>query len=311
MTEPGMIDEDRLFEEASAWHFRLSADDAGARDRQAFSVWLAQGTAQQRAWDEVQRLLGALREPARQVRRKESRRFRQAGGWASAAVLLLAVGLFALQPAWIERLRADHVTQVGESRTLALEDGSRLELNTDSAIQLGFEQDARRVRLLRGEAWFEVAHDTRRPFIVEVDDAWVRVLGTRFSVARVPGGMQVRVEQGQVLAGDEKGGVNLLAGDAVRYREGHLEAVQRFDPQVAFAWRQGQLVFRQQPLVEVAAELDRYWPGYLLILDEELRDQAVSGVFEIGRPGAVLNALERTLGLHVSHYGPLKIISRQ
>lgn len=314
MTDHDVLDDDALFDQASGWYYRLRAEDASARDQADFAVWLAQGPAQRQAWDEVSALLGALREPARQVREAQRARWRRPRlrVWASAAAVLLAVGLLSLYSPWPDRWRADYATATGESRNLSLADGSQLQLNTDSAVQIDLRPNERRVTLLRGEAWFEVSADAARPFVIRSGEGWVKVVGTRFSVARQGAQTRVRVAQGKVqVSADGEQTVLLEPGRAVDYQGGRLGAVRDFDAAAEFAWRQRQLVFRQQSLAEVVDELNRYWPGEVLVFGDALRQRKVSGVFEIDKPEAVLKALKHTLGLHAEQYTPYLRVLRE
>ncbi|MCW2268697.1 FecR family protein [Pseudomonas sp. JUb96] len=304
MTDPCATDADDLFAEASGWYYRLQAEDLSATEREAFAAWLAQGPDQAQAWDEVLNLLGALREPARQIRQAQRARWRRprARVWASAAAVLLMMGLLAYSP-WPDRWRADYATTTGETRTVALADGSQLQLNTDTAVQVELGEGERRVRLLRGEAWFDVSPDPARPFVIRSGDGWVKVVGTRFSVARQGDLTRVRVAQGKVQVSADNTRSELLApGRGVEYSGVSLGTVHGFDGAAEFAWRQRQLVFRQQPLAEVVDELNRYWPGRTLVLGDALRQRKVSGVFEIDKPQAVLKALTHTLGLRAEQY---------
>lgn len=313
MTDPHATDADDLFAEASGWYYRLQADDVTPAEREAFSAWLGQGPEQAQAWDEVLGLLGALREPARQLRQAQRARWRRPRLqlWASAAAVLLMVALLVNSP-WPDRWRADYATATGESRSIALADGSQLQLNTDTAVQVELAGGERRVRLLRGEAWFEVSHDPARPFVIRSGDGWVKVVGTRFSVAREGDQTRVRVAQGKVQVGaDSHQSVLLEPGRAVEYRGTQLGSAHAFDVAAEFAWRQRQLVFREQPLVEVVDALNRYWPGQTLVLGEGLRQRKVSGVFEIDKPEAVLKALTHTLGLRAEHYTPYLRVLRE
>ncbi|MGG5239408.1 FecR family protein [Pseudomonas lurida] len=304
---------DELFAEASGWYFRLQAEDVTAAEIEAFCAWLGQGAAQDDAWQEVQAMLGGLREPARVIRRAEQAAWRKpARRWACAAAVLVAVGLTLQNTPWLDRLRADYATGTGESRTVELADGSQLQLNTDSAVQIRMSAGERQVRLLRGEGFFSVAKDPSRPFVVQSGDGWVKVVGTQFSVARRDAQTQVQVAQGKVQVSAGLGEpVYLEPGRAVEYQDQRLAAVHAFDPASGFAWRQRQLVFRQQPLSEVVAELNRYWPGKTLVFGDALRDRVVSGVFEIDKPDAVIKALEYTLNLRAEHYTPYVLVLRE
>ncbi|MNF73806.1 fec operon regulator FecR [compost metagenome] len=314
MIDPNVTDaDDDLFAEASGWYYRLQAEDLTPTEREAFAAWLAQGPSQVRAWNEVLELLGALREPARQLRQAQRARWHKprARVWASAAAVLLMIGLLIASP-WPDRWRADYATVTGESRTLALADGSQLQLNTDTAVQVELGDGERRVRLLRGEAWFEVSHDPSRPFLIRSGDGWVKVVGTRFSVAQQGNQTLVRVAQGRVqVSVDEGQSVLLDPGRGVEYSGLQLSSEHGFDVAAEFAWRQRQLVFRQQPLAEVVEALNRYWPGQTLVLGDTLRQRKVSGVFEIDKPDAVLKALTHTLGLRAEQYTPYLRVLRE
>ncbi|RFD26948.1 iron dicitrate transport regulator FecR [Pseudomonas sp. GL93] len=305
-----------LFDEASGWYFRLQAEDVTAAEMDAFAAWLGQGNAQDAAWQEVQAMLGGLREPARVIRRAEQVAWRKPARrwprWSCAAAVLLAVGLTVQNTPWPDRLRADYATSTGESRSIELADGSHLQLNTDSAVQVRMSAGERQVRLLRGEGFFDVTKDPSRPFVVQSGDGWVKVVGTQFSVARRDAQTRVQVAQGkvQVSSGSDTS-VYLEPGRAVEYQGQRLAEVHGFDPASGFAWRQRQLVFRQQPLSDVVSELNRYWPGKTLVLGDALRNRVVSGVFEIDKPDAVIKALEYTLNLRAEHYTPYLLVLRE
>jgi transmembrane sensor len=131
-------------------------------------------------------------------------------------------------------------------------------------------------------------------------------------VARRDAQTRVQVAQGKVQVSAGSGDtVYLEPGRAVEYQGQHLAEVHGFDPASGFAWRQRQLVFRQQPLSEVVSELNRYWPGKTLVLGDALRNRVVSGVFEIDKPDAVIKALEYTLNLRAEHYTPYLLVLRE
>lgn len=302
-------DSDLLFAEATGWYYRLQADDVTPEEQAAFAAWMA-GAAQAQAWDEVVLLLGALQVPAERLREQQRQQWRKPARrtWrklAQGAAAVMLLGLIIGQTPFLDRLRADYATTTGESRSVRLDDGSQLQLNTDTALRVELAQGERRVWLLRGEAWFDVARDPNRPFVVNAGDGWVRVVGTRFSVASVAGQTRVKVAQGKVEVNAGRGqGVFLEPGQAVEYASGSLAALHPFDLASAFAWRQRQLVFSQQPLAQVVDELNRYWPGQTVLLGDGLRQRKVSGVFEIDKPDAVLKALTHTLGLRAQQYTP-------
>ncbi|MBY6265946.1 FecR family protein [Azospirillum sp. 412522] len=326
--------EDRLFSEANAWFFRLQSDDVGPAEQAAFAAWLARSPAHSRAWTGLQALLRDLKEPARAAY-AESRiappRRRAAGGVrrlaAAMAVLLVVGGLGVWRgPALYQNAIADQVTAAGQRRTLTLPDGSTAEMNGDTALALDFREGARRVRLLRGEAWFRVTRDPDHPFVVDGGAGAARVLGTQFSVRREDGRTTVTVGEGLVEVAAHRNADSLAPWpdslapwpDSIRLRPGEsaeagpqgLTGPRAADPAVAFAWRQGQIVFRQQSLASVIVALNRQWPGRVVLLNDGAAERVVSGVFSLDRPDAVFDALERGLGVHATRITPYLTLLR-
>lgn len=337
-------DDDALFSEASAWFFRLQADDHTAAERVAFAAWLAQGTAQARAWAEVRDLLRSLEEPARAAHGASSPQGpvngpagRSTGprSWVrrlapAALVLLLAAGGWGAWrgPALYQDLIADHATATGQRLAIRLPDGSSADLNSDSALALDFQGGERRVRLLRGEAWFEVTRDPAHPFIVDAGAGAARVLGTQFSVRRDGERVTVTVGEGLVEVAarprddDREPGdfqwanfqwedsVRVHPGESAEAGPGGLTPAAAADPGAAFAWRHGQIVFRQQTLASVIDALNRQWPGRVVLLNDEAAERIVSGVFSLDRPAAVFDALERGIGVRATRLTPYLTLLR-
>lgn len=323
----GGQDEDRLFSEANAWHFRLQSDDVRPAERAAFADWLARSPAHARAWTALQSLLHDLKEPARAayaMSRSAPRRHPAAAGvrrLAAAMTILLVVGGLAAWhgPTLYQNAVADQVTATGQRRSLTLPDGSTVDMNGDTALALDYRDGERRVRLLRGEAWFSVTRDPDHPFVVDGGAGAARVLGTQFSVRRESERTTVTVGEGlvEVVAHRNADG-NAPWPDSVRLRPGEtaeadangLTGPRAVDPAVAFAWRQGQIVFRQQPLASVIAALNRQWPGRVVLLNDEAAERVVSGVFALDRPDAVIDALERGLGVRATRITPYLTLLR-
>ncbi|MFP5515256.1 MAG: FecR family protein [Alphaproteobacteria bacterium] len=323
----GGPDEDRLFSEANAWFFRLQSDDLSPAERTAFAEWLARSPAHSRAWGELRTLLHDLKEPARAAYSKSRtaapRRPAAAGvrRFAAAMAVLLAVGGFGVWrgPTLYQNAVADQVTSTGQRRTLTLPDGSTADMNGDTALALDFQDGARRVRILRGEAWFRVTRDPDRPFVVDGGAGAARVLGTQFSVRREDDRTTVTVGEGLVeVATHRSADDHAPWPDSVRLRPGEsaeagphgLTGPQAVDPTVAFAWRQGQIVFRQQSLASVITALNLQWPGRVVLLNDEAAERVVSGVFALDRPDAVFDALERGLGVRATRITPYLTLLR-
>lgn len=300
---------DALFETAARWHARLREPDSGAATRRDFAAWRLRDARHAVAFAEVERLWGRLDVPAAawpapQAQRTPRRRF----ALAASLVLGFVVASLAYRGGVLDTLRADETTAVGERRELVLDDGSRVSLNTDSALLLAFSAGERRVHLLRGEAYFEVRPDAARPFVVETRDGQTRVVGTAFNLRVRDTDTQVAVGHGRVeiaTAADPQTRVLLTPGDVGSMRGEQLAREENADLAALTAWRQRRIVFYRAPLREVIAELDRYHRGRILVLNPELQALPVTGAFDLQRPQATLQLIEKTLNLHSRTLTPL------
>jgi transmembrane sensor len=233
---------------------------------------------------------------------------------AACIVLAAAVGLWSV--AGYDRFRADYVTDVGQTRTVALADGSTVQLNTDTAIAVDFSPARRRVDLYRGEAFFTVAKDENRPFDVVAGDGVSRAVGTAFDVLDAGQSVTVAVEEGVVRVSrpsapeNDAEGVVLTAGEAARYgRTGEIE-VRRDDDAAATAWRRGKLVFADRPLRDVVAELDRYRSGTIVFVNSEIAQARFTGVFNLRDTDQALAAIEGSLAVDVIRVTPYLTLLR-
>lgn len=216
MSHPSLLDQ------ARQWQVLLHSGRATAADRAAAQAWRQAAPEHEQALREVEglwSLLGQIERPAEQPQVRALRRRRWAAPLACAAMLLLALWL--PRGIWIG-LYADISTQPGEVRELRLADGSLLTLNGDSALDWQFVDGRREVRLYRGEADFQIAHDPARPFIVRAGEAHIRVTGTRFDVRLEEGGVDLAVSEGRVLASSEgREPLPVVGGQQVQWRGGN------------------------------------------------------------------------------------------
>ena len=212
---------------------------------------------------------------------------------------------------------SDFATAIGEQRSILLDDGSMVSLNTQSSIDVEFSESRRSVRLLRGEALFDVEEDVDRPFFVETDSAVVRVTGTRFNVYDRNGSTAITVISGNVEvqpksspAGSSAGsaadvteprsGVAKLAvGDQVIVRAGMSEVqskkISSLDP--VTAWTERRLVIDELPLVDIVAEFNRYNRQQLVVADAAIGQLTLSGVFSTQDPESLLLYLQSQNGV--------------
>jgi len=193
-------------------------------------------------------------------------------------------------------------TAVGQRSTVDLPDGSTIELNTDSLVQTNFTGQGRNLVLVRGEALFNVAKNPDRPFIVEAGGKRITAIGTSFSVRLVDNEVRVTLiegvvnvdrvdEAGAILASEEQqrlvAGQQLVALDMLPFK------ITSINPAVATSWRQGRLVFDNEPLDSVVNEVNRYLTKKIVIGDDAgLADLRVSGIFRVGSVSSFAAALE-------------------
>ncbi|CEJ15504.1 fec operon regulator FecR [bacterium YEK0313] len=285
-------------DEAAEWYFRRDGGPLDPAGEAAFQRWLAASPAHRAAFDELDATWAKL---ARLPRGAAAAAGVRPGRRLAAAAVLFAAAFAAAQVLDVPtRLAADAYTAVGETRVVRLDDGSSVTLNTGSAVAASYDDTMRRVTLLRGEAVFQVATDPRRPFVVAAAGGAARALGTVFAVRLDGDGATVTVVESRVAVSHPAGrpaAAELRAGEAVHYAAAGLGPVHGVDADAETAWRRGKLVFVNRPLGSVVAELGRYHAGRIVISDPGISGHLVSGVFDLGDPLRVLDALEASLNL--------------
>src|SRR5579859_2251730 len=304
------VDDGRLAS-AADWIVRLQSPDLSDAEVVEFDAWLEAHPANAAAYDrplsvtlELQDAASTLSKglaqsssteaPARRPLRPAARRgWLVAGGLAAAAAVALAVtplGLFA--PATAESF----ATAKGEHRTVKLADGSTIELNAGSRISVTLGRHERHVTMPEGEAVFDVAADKARPFLIDAGDRTVRVVGTRFDVRHRGAELSVTVERGvvEVAPGGD------AAGKVFRLHPGQrLDTVERApavqiaaaDPLQVESWRTGRLIFRDEPLGDLVADLNQQFASPITLADPALAQTRVSGVLVLDDEAAVIRRL--------------------
>jgi transmembrane sensor len=325
------VDRALIERQAREWLVRLDADDPlSAQEADTLRAWLSCSPAHKAELTRVSRFWGsanALTELAVPLAEKAAprRSIRQAGMLAAAAcIVLAAVGTgswLALRPSGMDSGSVG--TAIGQQRVLDLADGSSIQLNTDTRVQVNYADRARNIRLLRGEAHFTVAHDPSRPFEVIVPGGVVRALGTAFSVRLGGDHISVAVTRGRVEvtspgapASEAARGV-LKAGDATTFAPRDDEIVVQHlsegELRRRLAWQEGYLVFAGEPLSEVVEEVNRYSPTPLRIGSPGIETVTVGGRFRVGDLDAVLDVLRTSLGIEatMSADGSLRLEAAQ
>jgi transmembrane sensor len=301
---------DTVLQDAQQWFVLLRDDAATAEDRRRFTAWLAADPAHRRAWDDTERLwtrldavVPALRletldlrgvlapQPVSMTRRTWLKQ-------AAAAALVLGGGT-----AWYATsadLFADHRTAVGERRGLTLADGSRVDLDAGSALSVAFTDGQRRITLHHGRAFFQVAKDAARPFVVVAGNGEVRALGTAFDVKHGLHAVRVAVSEHAVAVSVAGESARLEAGAAMDYSAAGLGAAAGADIASLLSWRQDRLFFQEAPLSDVVADLDRYRRGRIVILDEAIANLPVTGFFHAAQAEAALQTIAATLPVRLT-----------
>lgn len=271
---------DPVVDEALDWFMRLQ-DDQSPTTLEAFERWEERNPTGGRAYDDLVRMsvMPSLRaatiadmkksEPLHRGRLRSSRHSAPLWRWGglSALTLLVAGAIWLQFPTLLLRWNADYVTRAGERQTIQLPDGSTVILNTTSAIAIDFKNGKRRVRLLDGEAFFDVKHDPAHPFVVAGEFAAVEVKGTAFGVHSDRREETVVLERGRVdvtAAGVSADHITLQPDQMVVATKDGLSEVAITDPSQSLAWREGRVMFRDRSFSRAfqicnATTTDRSW----------------------------------------------------
>ncbi|WP_162244878.1 FecR family protein [Aminobacter sp. DSM 101952] len=316
-------------EAALHWMIALEDKPDDAEVATAFEAWLASSDDHVKAWAEarhVWKVLGAAHEAREMAGRRDHMRRSSSKtpmargtrrrGYFTASIL--AVATICVAAVFLQDIRiwlqADYSTGVAQTREIRLEDGSTVHLGADSAIEVAFDQASRNIRLLTGEAYFEVEPDAARPFRVDAGDVDTTVLGTAFDVRMMAEGTAIAVNRGRVAVASstaaEVSGAPLEAGDWVRVSHAGKVERGRDVPDLAGGWRSGMLVVKDRSVGEVAEALGRYYRGRIVLADAAIAGQRVTGVYNLNEPIGALTAVAAAHGAYVHQISPwLAVVS--
>ncbi|WP_323717926.1 FecR domain-containing protein [Paracoccus aminovorans] len=304
-----------LLEEAADWALALRYGAEAEIDRAAFERWLARGPQHVEAWERAQAVFQTFerlpRGLGRQVLHGMDRQAdrRRALGLLAGLALAPAAGALAWQQPW-RKWRADVATAVGERKTLALPDRSELVLNTDSAADIAFTPDERRIRLLSGEILVTTRPDPApvpRPLLVATALGEVRALETRFSVRQLDDQVRVSVFRHAVeIRPLNAPPQRLAAGEQADFGAEGIGRAAPVDDSAA-TWERGMLLAQDMRLGDVVAELARHRHG-VLRCDPEAAGILVSGAISLTDTDAGLDLLARTLPVRVQRRTPWWVV---
>jgi transmembrane sensor len=320
-------DEKRVAE-AAAWMAHLHGARRSPDSDRGHQLWLREDAARKRTWEaatEVWEEVGLLQSVALEkgirailpepARPRVSRAHRLARAAVVAALMLGALSF------WM--IRGDISTSVGEQRVVSLDDGSRVTLNTDSRIAVSYDAQLRKIELKSGEARFDVAQQSRRPFVVVAGNKRIDALGTSFIVRHEAHRTVVMLVEGKVRvassgAATVRAGAERAAADVVLRPGQRLTFVSDRLPKLdspaldtVTAWQRGEVLMDGMKLSDAIIEMNRYSDRQLAVASESANDLVVSGVFQSGDSLRFARAVAHTYRLRVIEEGDRILLSGQ
>lgn len=319
--------------QASDWLILLHEEPDNEPARQRFELWLDSDPDHARAWVSVSYIFKTIGEtqpemeahwrPVSNDRKPIRARHVRGRRWLRRSVTSIrrpvlagaaaaALAAFWLAPSAMLHLRSDHITGSGEVSAVRLADGSAVRLGPNSAIALDFNNGERTIRLLAGQAWFDVKHDPSAPFRVVAGNVRTTVLGTSFDVRRIGETIDVSVRQGRVRVVDH--GVapattqELSPGQWVRVGIDHEVESGSGNPALLGAWQRGSIVIHNRRIADVIDEIRPWYNGRIVLLTPALGHQRVDGVFDAHDPGRAITALVQQAGGTVRKITPWIIV---
>ncbi len=231
---------------------------------------------------------------------------------ALAAVFLVLVGCGATY--WAIRPSADdYATRIGQQSVIALDDGSKVTLDTDTRIVVRFDKDGRNVVIEHGQAYFTVAHDTSRPFRVEAGGTGILATGTQFGVRRDGPAVDVTLVEGSVrVALPGARSETMRSGQQLVARPDRATVVRGVDVDAATAWRHGRLVLDGWTLQQALVEVNRYSVHPVRLDDARFANSRLSGTFDVGDIDSFIAATTALLPLTAARQtdGSIRLVDR-
>lgn len=329
-------------EAALGWCLRLAEGPLDEAGREAFDAWLADEAGNAALFDEAVAIWSAVEDQAGtpemlilRGQALESARRANLNRWirpsrlsrpamAMAAMLLVAV----LAAVWVVGMPTTYRTGVGERELVALPDGSKLSLDADSVVSVRYSQGRRELALMKGRARFTVAKDPLRPFTVAAAGKTVVAVGTAFSVERLEKQVRVILYEGKVSVlahpplaapralpvgpGRKTADVVLKPGGELVIADAAAAAqLVETDLSRSLSWEGGQLIFRNEPLADAVARVNRYAERKIRVADPRAGQVLVSGVFTAGDTEAFVDGVTAVFPLRAEQRGEQTVISTE
>ncbi|MFT7008372.1 MAG: transmembrane sensor [Colwellia sp.] len=329
---PNMIDD-----EASIWLVRLDNGNLSEQSRKELKTWLSVDKrhpialrAMTDIWDDMDEVLmlinddssknisfGSLLKPIFQP------------VMLAASVSFLAIIIWLAMPTNMNMQKNSYATLIGQQITTTFDDGSIIHLNTNSRIETQFSDEKRIIKLIKGEALFEVAHDPNRPFIVYAGDRLVQAIGTKFVIHLKSENIQVTVTDGKVKMSKvalntkltdieelnnttiKKNDVYIAKGEKVIVVTDQVPKLTRIKPESIkreLSWIDGKLIFVNEELFDVIQEINRYVDIEIVLKDPSLHKTKISGRFNLEDSEALIEAIEISFNMKSQQLGSNKIL---
>jgi transmembrane sensor len=315
--EPALSEEVRV--EAATWIARLHDERHDSDMQTELRAWLGESEEHRRAFDRMTQAwdqAGIIRLRARTDLSIAARARPRFAPWKAAA---LAAGLVLVGIASVYWRDNAFTTAIGQQRVRVLPDGTRIVLNTDTRIEVNYDEHFRRVRLVHGETWFDVSKNPTWPFLVSVGNQEIRALGTSFIVRRdndqdlsvtlVDGRISVAPAPGRGGPFHEEPQV-LVPGQRLIISQHHAPAVDRPELSRVTAWQRGRVEFDETPLQDATAEMNRYTTTRVTVSDTGVAQLRIGGVFRAGDSDEFVKIVTAAFGLRAERNGGDTVLSR-
>ncbi len=329
--------DETIKQEACMWVAKLDGQDLCAKSRAEFREWLARSPKHRsefqlyaEPWDTFDDL---WREEALAGGNENStldsvwKKAKVAMSMAAAVAVIAVSSMFFFNPDNLQSHPAFYSAQIGQYKTITLDDGSQVKLNTDSQIEVLFSDTERKIRLVKGEAWFDVAHDKTKPFLVYAGSGLIRAVGTAFAVQLLKDNVEVTVTEGRVelaayaeaaqtiqidVASSDNNPILLAQLDAGQRAQFNstiemIETIPMATIEKDLSWQSGLIIFDGEPLESVVNDFSRYTNMEIVISSEQIKEMKISGYFSTTNTTAFLNTLNKHFAIKVDKVSADKV----
>ena len=301
--------QDSIYTEAAEWMDRLSDGELNTLCRKRFIKWLEADVQHQQVFESM---LATWQDPAleqsfEQLKKRQKRPVKKASQWGMglATACALVVAITVMLPGRFNETSEPTVftAQSPMENTHQLSDGSALQLQLSSEVKVNYSEQQRDLRIESGQAYFSVAKDKKRPFVVSVGDASVTAVGTEFNIDRGTDQIDVTVYEGivEVQAEQESFPVLLKAGEKMRLSRGRFGVVQKVDVNNLIDWRSGWIEISNENLTYLIERLNRHSSTPIVLADPNLGSREVAGRFRLNDTEQTLKLLSQMYALNVEY----------